>query len=159
MDGQFTPVPRAKIKKKPRGRPFPKKHRIGEATRFKPGQSGNPDGRPHSTEISKALRARLTDKAIGDKFGRTYAEALADAWISEGLGGNVAALASLADRVEGRPMISVGAGTPDSFVSYIRTMEILSSRLGPPEGHPNAGKTLPAVNSGENREETNDEQR
>jgi hypothetical protein len=155
MRENLAPVPRAKIKKKPRGRPFQKKHRIGEATRFKPGQSGNPDGRPHSKEISKALRARLTDKVVGDKYGRTYAEALSDAWISLGLSGNVAALASLSDRAEGKPGI-MGPGTPNAFVAYIQQLNNFSARLGAPEGHPNAGKLLPAPTDSEN-EESNDD--
>ncbi len=148
---------RIKVKGKPRGKPFPKKHNIGAATRYKPGQSGNPSGKPAHSSISKALRARLAEPALGDKLGRTIATLIADSWIAEAVRGNVPALASLADRTEGRPLISAPPGAPSNFLDYIKTVQLLSMQLGAPEGHPNANKLLPAVTEDEKTEEQNDD--
>ena len=50
----------------------------GEPYRWKPGQSGNPGGRPKTAKLSEAYRAKLTAIVTGDSEGRTYAEAIAD---------------------------------------------------------------------------------
>ncbi|MBZ5600096.1 MAG: DUF5681 domain-containing protein, partial [Acidobacteriia bacterium] len=50
---------------------------IGEATRFKPGQSGNPGGRPMKFDriVSQAMRAQLAEKASED---RSYASMIGE---------------------------------------------------------------------------------
>ncbi|MGB8801877.1 MAG: DUF5681 domain-containing protein [Candidatus Acidiferrales bacterium] len=118
----FAPATRVQAKgvpKRPRGRAFPKGHTIGIATRFIPGVSGNPTGRPQgAAEISKALRTQLaSDLKIP---ARTYAEKVARKWLEESLRGNIAAIVSLSNRVEGTPVSSVYLdGSGDNFATYI----------------------------------------
>lgn len=79
-----------------RGRPFEKGNKYG----FKPGQSGNPGGRPKRTRLTDALLAQLAEL---DKGEETTAEAVARALIRQALGGNVQAIREIADRTEGKP--------------------------------------------------------
>jgi hypothetical protein len=131
---ELAPVPRVKVKKKPRGRSFEKGNGFGSATRYKPGQSGNLLGRPACKEISKALRERLeSDTPLP---ARTYAEKLAKEWIEQGLAGNVGAIVSAADRVEGRPGVSVTLGEVGPIDMLIASMESYHrEHHGVPEGH------------------------
>jgi hypothetical protein len=95
-----------KIKKRPRGKPFPKGHSIGAEFRWKKGDpSPNPSGRPACKEISKALREILASEKLFQP--RTGAERLAIKWFLQSLGGNITALISLADRVEGKAATSI----------------------------------------------------
>lgn len=55
----FAPVLRPKVKKRPRGKPFPKGNQYGVASRFIKGQSGNPGGKPRTKEVSHASREWL----------------------------------------------------------------------------------------------------
>lgn len=73
---------------------------IGRATRFKPGQSGNPGGRPRKYMISEAAVAALAEEM---KDGRTKAEAVVQAIIAKALRGDVRAFEALRDTSEGRP--------------------------------------------------------
>jgi hypothetical protein len=129
----LAPVPSVKIKKRPRGRSFEKGHGFGAEHRFKPGQSGNPKGRPKCKEISKALRELLaSDRPFRPKTG---AEKLALTWFKQSLKGNVPALVSLSDRCEGRPNISIGFGSAngDNVPTLIAAMTARSRQIGPPE--------------------------
>jgi hypothetical protein len=131
---ELAPVPRVKVKKKPRGRSFEPGNGFGSATRYKKGESGNPSGRPACKEISKALRERLeSDKPLP---ARTYAEKLAKEWVEQGLGGNVSAIVSAADRVEGRPGVAGGGGEVGPIDMLIASMESYHrEHHGVPEGH------------------------
>ena len=75
----------------------------GEAFRFKPGQSGNPGGRPRTAKLSEASRAKLASVIPGDPEGRTYAEGIADKLALLAIKGDIRAAQELADRAEGRP--------------------------------------------------------
>ncbi len=74
--------------------------------RFKPGQSGNPQGRPKLTLLSEALREQLAEVLPGVDE-RTIAEHIARSMIKQALLGNVIAAREIADRTEGRPKQSV----------------------------------------------------
>jgi hypothetical protein len=65
-----------------------------DSHKFKPGQSGNPGGRPKSEHISKALKRLL---AAGDT------DRIAKALIRLAKKGNVSAAREIADRTEGKP--------------------------------------------------------
>lgn len=67
-------------------------------TMFKPGQSGNPAGRPRNI-IGDALRSRLD--RLGDD-GRPLAEHLAEALVQRALEGDIAAFKIIFDRVDGK---------------------------------------------------------
>jgi hypothetical protein len=69
---------------------------------FKPGQSGNPAGRPKKALLSDALRRQLAITAPGMPE-RTQAEAIASALIAEAIAGNVQAIREVGDRSEGKP--------------------------------------------------------
>jgi hypothetical protein len=70
--------------------------------RFKPGASGNPNGRPKLTLLSEAIRAQLAVEAPhADE--RTYAEVIAEKLCTEAASGNVHAAREIADRTEGKP--------------------------------------------------------
>src|SRR5215470_3318038 len=75
----------------------------GEAFRFKPGQSGNPGGRPRTAKLSEASRVKLASVIPGDPEGRTYAEGIADKLARLAMKGDIRAAQELADRAEGRP--------------------------------------------------------
>jgi len=75
----------------------------GQTFRFKPGQSGNPGGRPRTAKLSEACRAKLASPIPGDPESRSYAEAIADKLALLALRGDIRAAQELADRAEGRP--------------------------------------------------------
>ena len=77
--------------------------------KWKPGQSGNPSGRPKRKPLTDAYAAILTKRipaAVARKLqllGRpTYAQVIAMSLAQEAIKGKVQAASELADRVEGR---------------------------------------------------------
>jgi len=70
---------------------------------FKPGQSGNPNGRPRKLFTEAALKLGKT-KHKEDKEKRTFAELAIRGMYNEAIKGNVAAWVALADRLEGKPL-------------------------------------------------------
>jgi hypothetical protein len=74
---------------------------------FKPGQSGNPLGRPRSITLSEAYRRALSQPLPGDPEGRTVAEVIATLVCAKAADGDVAAAREIADRTEGKPRQSV----------------------------------------------------
>ena len=147
---KFAPVASAnpiaftiKPKRKPRGRSFEKGHGYGAEHRFKKGQSGNPSGRSRaeqiaSAKISECLVSRLgevgTKRLLKLAANKSYCQKLADEWIAAGLAGNVGAISSLADRIEGRPAVSVSMDGDDSPIAIlIASMDQRSDEIGPAE--------------------------
>jgi hypothetical protein len=76
--------------------------RADEATRWKPGQSGNPCGRPKQTPLIDACREVLAKPVPGDARGRTYAQAIAEKLATKAVEGDIRAAQELADRAEGK---------------------------------------------------------
>jgi hypothetical protein len=68
---------------------------------WKPGQSGNPGGRPKRDAITAALREQL-ESQTEDTTG-SVADAIAAVLVKRALGGDVRAIREIADRTEGRP--------------------------------------------------------
>ncbi len=79
---------------------FPPGNKIGN--RFKPGETGNKNGRPKITKLTEALREQLAE-INPDAPEETIAEQIARALISEAKIGNVQAIREIADRTEGKP--------------------------------------------------------
>jgi hypothetical protein len=78
----------------------------GNQTAFKPGESGNPKGRPKSITLSEDLRAQLGQVMPGEDE-KTYAEKIALVLCDEATKGNVGAAREIADRTEGKPRQSL----------------------------------------------------
>jgi hypothetical protein len=84
-------------RKTTRGKPFAK----GNAFAFKPGQSGNPAGRPRDT-ITPHLR-ELVRMQHPEKDEVTYGELVARALLTRAIVGDVQAIREVFDRLEGKP--------------------------------------------------------
>ena len=92
---------------------------------FLPGRSGNPNGRPRTTGLIDAIRAKVFE--IGPD-GRTIAQMIADMLVDESLRGKnrVAAAMLILDRLEGKPAQQVNlnnitaeiAGRSDAELRY-----------------------------------------
>ena len=72
-------------------------------SRFKKGQSGNPNGRPKLPDISEALAKILAD----EKDGRTALEQTLLALRAKAVKGDIRAAEALLDRAFGKPKQSV----------------------------------------------------
>ena len=126
---------------------------VGKRTQFKPGQSGNPGGRPRKL-VSDAYADLAEHLFPGDKHGRTYAQRLAEAQFRAAIKGRTDAAREIANRIEGpaeKPQVEIVPGadplrvrieTPD-LLSAIRQIYGLGSpdsseeRLRPPRENPN----------------------
>ena len=97
MDSEETKV------KQPRGNP--KIAELGKATRFRPGQSGNPGGRPNRTPYADAHRevADLPVSKLGILPNESVRIGIAKSVAKQALKGNISAAAEAANRAEGTP--------------------------------------------------------
>ncbi len=96
---------------------------------FKPGQSGNPAGRPKSLTLSEAYRRELAKIDESDPLKRTHAEVLAAKMIFKASKGDVAALKEIADRVEGKAKQTITL-TTDRREQVERAIERMIERAG-----------------------------
>jgi len=96
-----------------RNNPVPR----SEPTRWKPGQSGNPGGRPKSAPLSQAARELLNSPVPNDSEGRTYAQLVVWKLAKQALRGDVAAARELGDRAEGKSRQSVEV-EPQSKITF-----------------------------------------
>ena len=72
-------------------------------TRWKPGQSGNPKGRPKKDEsIADLLKELVNALCPTDPEGRSYAELIARSLVHQGLKGNLGAIKEILNRLVGR---------------------------------------------------------
>lgn len=103
----------------------------GNANAWKPGQSGNPAGRPKSKTLSEAIRERLAEECEFQP-GLTWAAAIAErlcrvALYGGGPGENsTAAAKEIADRTEGK------ARQPLELDAKDDVKKVLASLLGVP---------------------------
>lgn len=74
---------------------------------WKPGESGNPGGRPKIAPLSQACRELLAQSVPDDPEGRTFAEAIAQMLAKKAMEGDIRAAQELADRAEGRAHQSI----------------------------------------------------
>lgn len=93
-------------KKRPRGKGRPL--RPGHPWRFKPGESGNPSGRPAA--VGQSYAAWL---AIVCEDGRTNAEHVADEVGRLALSGNLKAAAELREATEGKAVQPLAVAAPE----------------------------------------------
>lgn len=93
--------------------------RIPHAGNFKPGQSGNPDGRRREKPFADALRIELKEN-----FGnRTKLRAIAERLVALALDGNMDAIKEVANRTDGRSIQPVSG--PDG----VEPIQIVVQRL------------------------------
>lgn len=78
-----------------------RERRLANLRPFKPGQSGNPNGRPRSALLSDALRRELVEQ-MPDAPEKTIAEGVAAKLIERALSGDVQAIKEVFDRAEGK---------------------------------------------------------
>lgn len=90
---------------------------------FKPGQSGNPAGRPKSVTLSEAIRLELA-KADPGNPDATRAEKIAEVLVTAATAGDIQAAKEIADRTEGRPRQAVDVDM------NLRDWRALASRHG-----------------------------
>lgn len=99
----------------PRGKVPQNRRKTGvpnsEATQWKPGQSGNPSGRPKTALLSQACRELLVQPLPNDP-SRTYAQAIAQKLADRALKGDIRAAQEIADRAEGKARQSIQFENP-----------------------------------------------
>jgi hypothetical protein len=78
----------------------------GKATRFQPGQSGNPSGRPKDL-VTRELRELMLRQCSLDKKKRSWGEVIAEAIGKKARNGDVRAFEAIADRTDGKPAQAV----------------------------------------------------
>jgi hypothetical protein len=71
--------------------------------RFKPGQSGNPGGRPKK-QVTAALERELNNLVPGDSEKRTWLQLMVQGAIKKAVKGDMKAFAEIIDRLEGKAM-------------------------------------------------------
>jgi hypothetical protein len=106
-------------------------------TRWKPGQSGNPRGRPKRTLFDGDLRA-----ALKRNRGQRSKE-LVEALIEKAKSGDVSALKLVAERIAGKPRPSeIVQGTPDEKLTREQVQQRLAALLAHPEVKQNVQRIL-----------------
>jgi hypothetical protein len=80
-----------------------------EERKFRPGQSGNPGGRPKAIMTDAYMRA-LSRQIPNDAEGRIYADLLAEKVISAASKGDIRAISEITDRVQGKVQQAVMFG-------------------------------------------------
>lgn len=96
-------------------------------TRFKKGQSGNPNGRPKLPDIRDALAKILAD----EKDGYTALEATLMALRAKAVRGDIRAAEALLDRAFGKPKQAIDHTTGgDKLVPNTITIELVSQPDG-----------------------------
>ncbi|HUN63302.1 MAG TPA: DUF5681 domain-containing protein [Candidatus Sulfotelmatobacter sp.] len=82
----------------------------GRGTRFQPGQSGNPSGRPSTKVLTEALRRNLASpipaalvSELSQPSTATYADVIAARLIRLAADGNIAAIREVYERTEAKP--------------------------------------------------------
>ena len=81
------------------------KHAFPESAKkhqFKPGQSGNPGGRPRRGKFADVLESMAEELVPDDPKRRTWKRFLADQIFLQAAKGNVQAFAEIVNRVEGK---------------------------------------------------------
>ncbi len=74
----------------------------GHAHGFKPGESGNPAGKPKGLALSEYCRRAVREVDPTDQAGRTFGEVIAERLVTQAARGDLGAVKELFDRLEGR---------------------------------------------------------
>lgn len=110
-----------------------KTNRTPRPQEWKPGQSGNENGRPpNKHSLAAQLREVLAE--VDEESGKTKARLLAEKYVALGLDGNVMAITAIADRVDGKPAQSVTLKGDTDAPLHVRHSERLPAPS--PNGSP-----------------------
>jgi uncharacterized protein DUF5681 len=96
---------------------------------FVPGQSGNPGGRRKEKPYRDALRKVLAEDQGFDPQGQplTKLEGVVRAHVAKAHGGDVSAIQSIADRLDGKvPQALIGSDDPDDAPLTIQHIELIA---------------------------------
>ena len=103
--------------------------------RFKPGQSGNPSGRPKSREINKASREYLKSDIGQSPRIETNAQAIVAKIGHRAKKGDLGCAMFLANRAEGLPVQGLSIHQEnDPLLKLVEHLDARSRQLGRPEG-------------------------
>ena len=108
------------------------KKATGRGPGFPKGVSGNPGGRPvDGLSLASLLRSELSKDGGG---GKTKGELIAAKYVELGLAGNVMAITSIIDRIDGKPAQSLTLKGDSDAPLHVRHSERLPvpSRNGSP---------------------------
>jgi hypothetical protein len=86
------------------------------ATRFAPGRSGNPAGRPKGESLTASLRRYLDGE---DKDGRPRAERFAEKLAEMVLLGDIQAMKMVLDRIDGKAVDRIGLETEGMTIRVV----------------------------------------
>ncbi len=90
---------------------------------FVAGQSGNPGGRSKNEKLYRdALRKAISAIADSDPHKRKKIELIAEAHVAKALEGDVPAINSLADRLDGKPVQAI-ANDDDGMPFIVRVVK------------------------------------
>lgn len=122
----------------------------GSATRFKPGQSGNPSGRPPRTPYADAHRivADLPVAELGNSRGDSVAIRTAKAVAREAMKGKIPAAVEAANRTEGKPRESDRAQDSEERMDVPTLQKKIREIYGLPEPTEITTENLVAKNEG-----------
>ena len=99
---------------------------------WKPGQSGNPGGRPKDgLSLASLLRVELEKDGGG---GKTKGELIAEKWVELGLAGSPVAISAMADRIDGKAAQSLTLTGDSAEPLHVRHSERLP--VPSPNGSP-----------------------
>lgn len=98
-----------------------------EPFQWRPGQSGNPSGRPKRKKVTDALIEAL--EALAQEGDKTAAEAVARAMVLKAVAGDVKAATFIADRTEGKPLQAIRLDGNLQTDSDARLEELLAKAL------------------------------
>ena len=109
----------------------------GRGTRFAPGRSGNPSGRPPSRMLTSMLNNSLPSpiparsaRKLGLPPNSTHGEAIVKRLILDAENGNIAAIREVFDRTEGKPPKEVVTDENKNII-VIEFEQTLVEPLGP----------------------------
>ncbi len=105
-----------------------KRGRVENLRPWRPGQSGNPAGRPKKLALDHALTALLESEG---KDGKSRAEELAEALLKHAKKGNARIAQLIAERTQGRPRQTIEVSGPEGRALEIQNMtdEQLDQRI------------------------------
>lgn len=103
-------------------------------TPFKPGQSGNPNGRPKKRPFKEALDRILKEEAKGaDESGGL--DEIVRALYTKAKTGDVAAIKEIAERYDGKvPQAVIGGDEDDPPIRTITRIELVAASAKPETG-------------------------